>query len=76
MINNTGGNSFIEADFSVWRKLSSTADKMAQVGVYQDVVVISPILSLRVAANTQIKFIVTPAKKQIGITKVTINRAA
>ena len=37
---------------------------------------LSPILSLRVAANTQIEFIVTPVKKQMGISKVTISRAA
>ena len=44
--------------------------------VYEDVFVLSPILSLRVAANTQIEFIVTPVKKQIGISKMTISRAA
>ena len=49
---------------------------MAQVEVYQDVFVLSPILSLRVAANTQIEFIVTAVKKQMRISKVTINRAA
>ena len=34
-----------------------------------------PILSLRLAANTQIEYIVTPVKKQMGISKVTISRA-
>ena len=80
MINTIGGTSFIrdrcrDRFFSL-KKLSSTADKMAQVEVYQDVFVLSPILSLRVAANTQTEFIVTPVKKQMGIPKVTISRAA
>ena len=49
---------------------------MAQIEVYKDVFVLFPILSLRVVANTQIEFIVTPVKKQMGISKVTIRRAA
>ena len=49
---------------------------MAQVEVYQDVFVLSPILSLTVAAKTQIEFNVTLVKKQMGISKVTISRAA
>ena len=52
------------------------ADEMAQMEVYKDAFVLSPILSLRVAANTQIESIVTPVKKQVGISKVTISRAA
>ena len=38
---------------------------MAQMEVYKDVFVLSQILSLRVAANTQIELIVTPVKDPI-----------
>ena len=37
---------------------------------------LSPILSLRVAGNTQIEFIVTPVKKEMAVSKVTISNAA
>ena len=48
---------------------------MAQAEVYQDVFVLSPILSVRVTGNTQIEFIVTPVKKEMAVNKVTISNA-